>query len=69
MLTIKHLMTHWGWDKMAAILQIVFSNSLSCMKIVVFFIHIINFIDFHNSSEWRNKMFSLNLPKRQPEND
>ena len=27
--------SHWGWDKMAAILQMAFSNSFSCMEIVI----------------------------------
>ena len=30
--------THWGWDKMVAILQMAFSNSFSCLKIFVFWV-------------------------------
>ena len=29
-------LTHWGWDKIAAILQMTFSNEFSCMKIFIF---------------------------------
>ena len=31
---IGEMLTHWGWDKMAAILQKSFSNSFSHLKIV-----------------------------------
>ena len=31
-----HLLTHWGWDKMAAILQTSFSNAFSWMKMFDF---------------------------------
>ena len=36
--TRKELMflTHWGWNKMTAVLQMTFSNSFSWMKMVVF---------------------------------
>ena len=32
---INSLLTYWGLDKMAAIFQTTFSNSFSCMKIIV----------------------------------
>ena len=33
-------LTHWGWDKMAAIFQTTFSNAFSWMKMYEFFIEI-----------------------------
>ena len=37
MITIDHnLLTHWGWDKMAAIFQTTFSNVFSWMKMFEF---------------------------------
>ena len=38
-LLYKHL-THWGWDKMAAIFQMTFSNGFPWMKMHEFFIQI-----------------------------
>ena len=32
----KEWLTHWGWEKMAAIFQTTFSNALAWMKIIVF---------------------------------
>ena len=36
MILAWEVLTHWGWDKMAAILQTTYSKPFSSMKMVVF---------------------------------
>ena len=33
-----NVLTHWGWDKRVSILHLTYSNSFSCVKIVVFWL-------------------------------
>ena len=37
-IVVHHLLTHWGWDKMAAIFQTTHSNTLSWMKMYEFWL-------------------------------